>query len=327
MQRRSSVPGASLVAAVALAATLTSCSGGSDTGSGSADDKGAGTASSAAAAEPGKYDSLPEPCGLPERNTLRSLLPAGAARESSAEADKVYGGQPDITFDTDRRVGCHWKRETSEGTRHLSVDLQRIVSYDNSVSDDDKAQEVYDQKEQASDVPSGAPRVTPTPTPSSSGTKGTKGEDEDEKEKGKGGEATGKHPAGGKGAAADPSASPGGRASDNDTGGSASESSDPDDEVSKAPDEGDDDTGASSEAGLEPRLLEDLGDAAFLDDALVTADSGVHRDTTIVFRSSNVIVTIEYDQWSADKTTLPDRRELQEKAQLLAGELAAHWTE
>ncbi len=53
----------------------------------------------------------------------------------------------------------------------------------------------------------------------------------------------------------------------------------------------------------------------------------MHRDVTIVFRSSNVIVTLSYDQWSADKTTLPDSRDLQEKAQALAQELADRFNE
>ncbi|CAM5633869.1 hypothetical protein SRIMM317S_05344 [Streptomyces rimosus subsp. rimosus] len=48
----------------------------------------------------------------------------------------------------------------------------------------------------------------------------------------------------------------------------------------------------------------------------------MHRDVSIVFRSSNVIVTITYDQWSADKAALPDSKDLQDKAQALAQELA-----
>ncbi|MGK5632897.1 hypothetical protein ACSNOD_31245, partial [Streptomyces sp. URMC 123] len=78
---------------------------------------------------------------------------------------------------------------------------------------------------------------------------------------------------------------------------------------------------------LSPRTLPNLGDVAFLDDRLVTTDSGVHRDVAIVFRTSNVIVTIEYDRWSADKALLPQSRELQTRALALARELAGRFSE
>ncbi len=74
-------------------------------------------------------------------------------------------------------------------------------------------------------------------------------------------------------------------------------------------------------------MLDDLGDAAFLNDKLITADSGVHRDVTVVFRTSNVIVTIGYDQWSTDKSMLPESQELQDRARSLAGELVERFNE
>lgn len=357
-----------MAAAVALAAMLTSCSGSSDTDAGAEDAKGGDSTSSAPVAEPGQFDSLPEPCGLPARSTLRSLLPTDGSPETRAEADKIYRGRADVTFDTDRRVGCHWKRETSEGTRHLNIDLQRVVSYDRSVSDDDKAQELYAKKELAAHIPGGA-SSTPTHTPTPSASKSSK-----DGKSGKGSESTGNgsgsgtRPSGGKGPTADPSAGPAGstqrdgsETADSATGstagstagnapgdaqdsgsgkgsGSGSRPSDTrtaeGDSPGSAGSSGSPDPSGSSGSGspedsasLAPRPLADLGDAAFLDDALVTADSGLHRDVTVVFRSSNVIVTIEYDQWSTDKSVLPDRRELQEKARTLAAELAAHWTE
>ncbi|MEU6115425.1 hypothetical protein ABZ840_12980 [Streptomyces sp. NPDC047117] len=363
MQRRSSVRGAAVAAAVALATLLTSCSGGSDADAGADDSKSGDSTSSAPVAEPGRFDSLPEPCGLPGRSTLRSLLPTDGASETSAEADKVYRGQADITFDTDRRVGCRWKRETSEGSRHLTVDLQRVVSYDGSASDDDKAQELYAKKELAAHIPSDAAKTppvrTPTPTGSEKGSagseKGSNGKqdgEQDEKQSGTQGGETGKgtqssgsgagaadergdRPSGGKGAAADPSGSPSARQKGDDEtagrtpgkgSGDATQPSDTRTGEGDPSDSSGSDESPDTAASLAPRPLDDLGDAAFLDDALVTADSGVHRDITVVFRSSNVIVTIEYDQWSTDTSVLPDRRELQEKAQKLAAELAAHWT-
>ncbi|KOG53465.1 hypothetical protein ADK76_27675 [Streptomyces griseoflavus] len=287
MQRRSFVPGAALATAAALAATLTSCTGGSGSGGGATDTKGGDTAATTQSAEPGKYRTLPEPCGLPSRNTLRRLLPPGG-EESPRDAEKVYAGTADITYDTDRRVGCRWKREAPDGTRHLSVDFERVVSYDPAVSDDDKAQNVYAKKELAAELPAGTGSAKPTPSAKDKDKDGKPGADGD-------GEDAGKAAAGGKASPA-PTGSP-----------SGSPSTDP---------------SASPGSPVAPRVLDGLADAAFLNDKLITADSGVHRDVTIVFRSSNVIVTITYDRWSADKAALPDSKDLQDKAQALAQELA-----
>lgn len=297
MPRKPFVPGAALVLAAALAG-LTACTGGSSADDEAGDAKSGGTASSSPAAEPGRYQTLPEACGLPARGTLRGMLPGGDQQLSRAEAKKIYDGQPDITYDTDRRVGCRWTRETTAGTRHLSLDIQRVVSYDAAVSDDDKAQGIYDSKELAAQIPPGD-NGSPSPaTPSPSATKG--------KSKGEGtttnsstGNATGKGKA--------PSGSPSGESDP-----SADPSTDPSADLSDS---------------TAPRVLDDLGDAAFLNDKLVTADSGVHRDVTVVFRTSNVIVTLTYDQWSTDKTMLPDSQELQDKARSLVSELSESLSE
>ncbi|MFK8847526.1 hypothetical protein [Streptomyces sp. Ac-502] len=315
MQRRSFVPGTALATVAALAATLTACTDGSGSGVGSADTKGGGAAATSASAEPGKYKTLPEPCGLPSKGTLRRLLPPGGT-ESPQDADKVYAGTADITYDTDRRVGCRWKREAPDGTRHLTLDFERVVSYDPAVSDDDKAQTVYGKKELAAQLPAGGKSATPTPTaPSDKDGKDQQGDQSGQSGKPDGGQdgdpggaqEAGKTAAGGKASPAptSPPASP-------PTTPPASPSGDP--------------SGAPG-SDIAPRILDGLADAAFLNDKLITADSGVHRDVTIVFRSSNVIVTLAYDQWSADKTTLPDSRDLQEKAQALAQELADRFNE
>ncbi|MFI2188909.1 hypothetical protein [Streptomyces sioyaensis] len=283
MPRKSFVPGAALVAAAALAVGLTGCTGGSGPDGSGADAKGGGAASSNPGGEPGRYQTLPEACGLPSRSAIRSMLPGDGQPLSSAEADKVYGGQADITYDTDRRVGCRWTRETTAGTRHIGLDIQRVVSYDGAVSDDDKAQGIYDKKELAAQIPSGAGSPSPTASPPSASK---------DKGKDKGTEAVPNGASNPKGKA--PSGSP-------------SPSSDPSTEPS---------------GSTAPRVLDGLADAAFLNDKLVTADSGVHRDVTVVFRTSNVIVTLTYDQWSTDKTMLPDSQELQDKARSLAGDLA-----
>ncbi|MFG2870614.1 DUF3558 domain-containing protein [Streptomyces sp. NPDC048338] len=75
--------------------------------------------------------------------------------------------------------------------------------------------------------------------------------------------------------------------------------------------------------GLEPRLLEDLGEVAFLDDVLTPDGSnGRHRTVSVVFRTSNVIVTIGYVAQTTGATEVPDSAELQEKARNLARLLA-----
>ncbi|WP_433857044.1 hypothetical protein [Streptomyces kronopolitis] len=291
MPRKSFVPGAAVVAAAALAVGLAGCSGGSGQDGSGADAKGGSAASSNPAAEPGRYQTLPEACGLPSRSAIRGMLPGDDKSLSSAEADKLYRGQADITYDTDRRVGCRWTRETTAGTRHIGLDIQRVVSYDGAVSDDDKAQEIYDSKAQAAQIPSGAGSPSPA-SPSPSTPKGAdKGAD---KAKGKD-----------KGTGPVTNSAP--DAKDKDASGSPSQSSDP---------------SAQPSGSTAPRALDDLADDAFLNDKLVTADSGVHRDVTVVFRTSNVIVTLTYDQWSTDKTMLPDSQELQDKARSLAGELS-----
>ncbi|MFG3117119.1 hypothetical protein ACGF4C_22285 [Streptomyces sp. NPDC048197] len=329
MPRKPFAPGAALVAVAALAVGLAGCSGGPGTDGDAADAKGGDPAATSQSAEPGRYQTLPEACGLPSRSTVRGMLPGDGQQLSGAEADKLYGGQADITYDTDRRVGCHWTRETDAGTRHLSLDIQRVVSYDAAVSDDDKAQGIYDSKELAAQIPSGGGTgSSPTAPPSKSakdtkdskgakgkGTGGAKGE-ESAAGKSPAEAATGKAPSGkasasgkpGTDASANPSASPGGDASgDKSTTSTAPPTTDP---------------SAGAGASTAPRVLDGLADAAFLNDKLITADSGVHRDITVVFRTSNVIVTITYDQWSTDKSMLPESQELQDKARSLADELA-----
>ncbi|MFD3525190.1 DUF3558 domain-containing protein [Streptomyces sp. NPDC058653] len=75
--------------------------------------------------------------------------------------------------------------------------------------------------------------------------------------------------------------------------------------------------------GLQPRLLDDLGDAAFVDDVYAPSGSAAKRRTvSVVFRTSNVVVTVGYAEQPAHPTTVPDSKELQEKARGLARKLA-----
>ncbi len=70
-------------------------------------------------------------------------------------------------------------------------------------------------------------------------------------------------------------------------------------------------------------MLEDFGDEAFIDDELSSSGSTAkQRTVTVAFRTSNVIVTIEYAEQPATVGVVPDSKELQDRAQKLASQLA-----
>lgn len=80
---------------------------------------------------------------------------------------------------------------------------------------------------------------------------------------------------------------------------------------------------AGPEDALPSRVLDNLGDAAFLHDLPTRAGSTAqHRTVSVVFRTSNVVVTVRYAEQPALVTQVPDSKELQEKAQALARKLA-----
>ncbi|CAK7281977.1 DUF3558 domain-containing protein [Streptomyces sp. RM1] len=267
MQRKAYVTGT----AALLAALLTGCTGGSG-GSGAADDANPGDAGTAtAAAQPGRYRTLPEPCGAVGHDTLDSLLPGIKQITDPSQRDKAYQGEAELTYDTDRKVGCRWKVASADATDRLSVDLERVVSYDNTVSDDDQADQLFRQKETAAHLPE------PSGTPSASATQGD-----------------------------EPSGTPSGSASAADaTGGPSS-----------AP------GSTSTSPDLQPRTLSDLGDEAYLDDQLAGSGStAAQRTVTVVFRTSNVVVTIQYEEQPMAAGTTPDSKEMQDRARKLASRL------
>ncbi|MFF1836120.1 DUF3558 domain-containing protein [Streptomyces sp. NPDC058231] len=93
-----------------------------------------------------------------------------------------------------------------------------------------------------------------------------------------------------------------------------------------APDDGA--NGSDDTEDLRPRTLDDLGDAAFLDDLLTRAGSSAqHRTVSVVFRTSNVIVTVQYTEQTAVPTEVPDSKELQEKALTLARKLVEKFSD
>ncbi|MFF1922826.1 DUF3558 domain-containing protein [Streptomyces sp. NPDC058221] len=262
--------------AVLIAALAAGCSSGTGTGDAADDSKPGATATSAA--PPGKYATLPEACRSIAPATLKDLLP-GSAELPEAQQEKVFDGSPAVTYDTDRRAGCRWKAEAPDGARSLFVDFERVVSYDPSVSDDDRAREVYAKEETAADLPSSS--LLPDSTPTASDT---------------------------------PSGSASGKPDEGADG-------------STEPADGDSTDGSAAE-DLKPRVLDTLGDSAFLDDQLTRAGSTAqHRTVSVVFRTSNVIVTIEYTAQPALSTEVPDSKELQEKAQALGRKLVDRFSE
>ncbi|TLQ44416.1 DUF3558 domain-containing protein [Streptomyces marianii] len=270
MRRKGFVPGV----AVLLAALVTGCTGASTDGGGTTEAKAGGTAGPVAA--PGKYRTLYEPCGAVERSMLRDLLP-GAAELPEEQQEKVFRGTAAVTYDTDRRVGCSWKADSPDASHNLRVDVERVVSYAQDVSDDQRAVEVYTRKQDAAQLPA--------PAAGGQGDTGTP--------------VTGSPATGAESLPGTPTPS----------GGTASGSPTPPE-------------------GLEPRVLDGLGDAAFLDDVLTRAGSTArHRTVSVVFRTSNVIVTVEYGEQPARVTEIPDSRELQEKARGLARKLAERFNE
>ncbi len=259
MQRKAYAAGL----AALLVALVSGCTadGGAD---GSATDSKPGQ-STTPAAEPGKYRTLLEPCGSVQANTLKDLLP-GTAELAEEQQQRIFRGTALVTYDTDRRVGCNWKADSPDASHTLSLDFERVVSYDTAVSDDDRAQEVFAKKQADASLP-----VAVDPR--------------DEK---------GKTPSGSPSPSA-PSTAP------TDT-----------------------ESPSATPEGLEPRVLDDLGDAAYLDDVLTPAGVGSTaqlRTVSVVFRTSNVIVTIVYREQPGRTTEVPDSKELQEKAQSLARNL------
>ncbi|MGV9454646.1 DUF3558 domain-containing protein [Streptomyces sp. NPDC003635] len=275
MQRKAYVPGA----AALLAALLAGCTGSSSDG-GTTDGSNPGDSGTAtAAAEPGRYRTLPEPCGVVDPDTLDALLPGIPQIADEEQREKAYEGTATLTYDTDRKVGCRWKVESADATDHLFVDFERVVSYDNAVSDDSQAEQVFASQVAAADLPE--PTVTQTESPAT------------------------ESPETGSGS---PTTTPGDSASASvSPSGSASTSSSP----------------SATPTDLQPRVLEDLGDEAFLDDVLSSAGSTAQQRTvTVAFRTSNVIVTIQYEEQPATVGITPDSQEMQDRARNLAAELA-----
>ncbi|MFI6286707.1 DUF3558 domain-containing protein [Streptomyces sp. NPDC051018] len=290
MQRKAYASG---LVATLLALLATGCTA-DDDGDGTAMDSKAGKGVKQPVAQPGKYRTLLEPCGSVGSSTLKDLLPV-AAGLSDDQRQRALRGTPASTYDTDRRVGCGWAADAPDASHAFSVDFERVVSYDDAVGDDDRAQEVFSRKQVAAGLPPAVPPTgsssTTTTPPSGPASPRTS--------------ASGTRAPAGTGAAA-------GTGTGTVAGGTASGSS------------------TSTPEGLEPRVLDDLGDAAFLDDTLTPTSAGStaqRRTVSVVFRTSNVIVTIVYVKQPTRTAEVPDSKELQERAQSVARSLVDRFSE
>ncbi|MFD5793628.1 DUF3558 domain-containing protein [Streptomyces diastatochromogenes] len=269
MQRKAYVTGTAALLAALLAGCTSGSGGDSPTDNANPGDTGTATV----AAQPGKYRTLPEPCGAVDHDTLDSLLPGIKQLTDPEQRDKAYQGEAALTYNTDRKVGCRWKVESADATDRLSVDFERVVSYDNAVSDDVQAQKLFQEKETAADLPEPS-----SATPSSSATSSTTG-----------------------------TATPTATATASDEASPSGTETSPE----------------ATPTDLQPRVLTDLGDEAYLNDELGSSGSTAEpRTVTVVFRTSNVVVTIEYEEQPTATGTVPDSKEMQDRARDLASQLA-----
>lgn len=313
MQRRALAQAAA--AAAVLAVALAGCTG-SDGPTGAVDSQSGEAGASSVPAPSGKYSTLPEPCTAVSTGTLEELLPGAEeeseeSEESGEDAEEALAGEPDLTYDADRLVGCSWERETTEGGHQLELRFERIVSYDDEISDDEQAAQIYAERADEHDVD-----VTDDPPdlPDKAGT----------------GNASGGGPASGGAGATVPQdgAAEGGpdAADDGGTDGDGTDGDGTDGEGTPAGSSGssespgDDGEGDDPAATLAPRLLDGIGDESFLDDRTVGA--GKQREVTVVFRTSNVVVTLTYDHWDTAAAEPPGTAELQQRAQQVAEQLA-----
>jgi hypothetical protein len=248
---------------------------------GPADGAGSGGSTASASAEPGKYRTLTDACSAVSHGALDSLLPGIKQIADQDQRSQAYQGEAKLTYDNDRRSGCRWKAESADATDHLYVDFERVVSYDTTVSDDSRAQMVFADKAKAANIP--------LPSADSSA-------DADAASDSASDSASG-------------SASP-------DGDGTAHATTAPSGSPSAAASESPSITGTPTD--LQPRALDDLGDEAFLNDQQGT---GRQHTVTVVFRTSNVIVTIEYDEQPAPAKTAPSSQVMQDRAQKLAQRL------
>ncbi|CAM5537082.1 hypothetical protein SAVIM338S_04229 [Streptomyces avidinii] len=294
---RGVLPGIAIL--TVLTAGLTACTDGGGTGSTS--DAKAGD-SVGTVAQPGKYRILPMPCKAADAKKIKAMLPA-AETLTPEQREALYAGVADASYDADRRVGCRWTAQTATETRLLSVGFERVVSYDRATtSDDDKAHQVFVRQLTDAHLPFPGPAASPSPSASASAGNPA-------------GSGPSPTPSASNSASAGTGASPSGPPSGPSSGspsGSPSQSPSP-----------------SAPVELGSRVLDGLGNEAFLDDKLGQAGATAvqARTVRIVFRTSNVIVTVEYSVQPALPGTVPPSGETQDRARQLAQALVERFNE
>lgn len=259
--------GTTLVLTLAVAA-LGGCTAGGTGGSTASDAKSAAAGGSAApTAPPGKYQTLPQPCTALDLDLLRKLVPGA----------EDYAGAESLTYDTDRRVGCSWHGTTDQRVgSSLSIDIERVMSYDPAISDEAQAELDFDQRATAASISLVPVTATSTPTTPSTPNSGTPSAG-----------ATGSAaPPAGAGTATPPGApvgTSGGSGTGTGAGGGTGGAS-----------AGGGSNATDTDPSLAPRLLTGVGDRAFIDDALKTPAAGPRRTVTVVFRTANVVASVTY---------------------------------
>lgn len=278
--------------AALLAAVLAGCSGGPSQGEQADDSKPGAQNASTAEAEPGRYQTLPEPCGMVGEERLEELLPGLRKIADARKREAAYEGKASLTFDLDRQVGCRWQAESGDATASLVLDFERVVSYEPGVSDEDRTGELFADLRDEAGVPApGAGPSAGSDDPAAPSAPSASASASNSEEPGKKG-----------GADASASGSP-----ETESGTEA---------------EAEATATATGSVDLAPRVLEDLGDEAFLDDDLGTAGTTAsERTVTVVFRTSNVLVKIDYTSRPTRAGETADSEEMQGRAQELAAEL------
>ncbi|MBT2471225.1 DUF3558 domain-containing protein [Streptomyces sp. ISL-66] len=296
---RAVLPGIAIL--TVLTAGLTACTDGD--GVGITSDAKVGD-SAGTIAQPGKYRILPMPCKAADAKKVKAMLPA-ADTLTPEQREALYAGVADASYDADRRVGCRWTAQTPAETRLLSVGFERVVSYDRATtSDDDKARQVFVRQLTDAHLPFPGPATTPSPA-TGQATNPAAGPSPSTSPSTTAGTSTGT------GTGVGPSGSASGSASGSPSGSSSGSPS------------------PSAPPELGSRVLEGLGNEAFLDDKLGQAGATAvqARTVRIVFRTSNVIVTVEYSVQPALPGTVPPSGETQDRARQLAQALVERFND
>ncbi|MEU6893291.1 DUF3558 domain-containing protein [Streptomyces sp. NPDC046557] len=206
---------------------------------------------------------------------------------TTGQREQLYTGTADASYDADRRVGCRWTAQTPSETRLLSIGFERVVSYDRATASDDDKARQVYVR-RLTDAHLPFPGASATPSSASTTA-----------------------PTAPTASAAAPSAPP-------SQGGSP---------------------GASTSGGASPtptappelgsRVLEGLGNEGYIEDKLSPAGTTAPQSRTVrtVFRTSNVIVTIEYSVQPAQPGVVPSSVETQGQVRQLAQALVERFNE